>query len=114
MNKINTFFKKHKTKVIVYSSIFIVVLIISNILLNSAYSFVVSEYEKDPTCIQTCEDGINTLRKMKYYRNSKNYILRMKRSNVRTCMTKSKVGETIMRRSNVCTTWKPWKVGQNE
>ena len=70
MNKINTFFKKHKTKVIVYSSIFIVVLIISNILLNSAYSFVVSEYEKDPTCIQTCEDGINTLRKMKYYRNS--------------------------------------------
>ena len=80
MNKINTFFKKHKTKVIVYSSIFIVVLIISNILLNSAYSFVVSEYEKDPTCIQTCEDGINTLRKMKYYRNSKNYILRMKRS----------------------------------
>lgn len=80
LNKINTFFKKHKTKVIVYSSIFIVVLIISNILLNSAYSFVVSEYEKDPTCIQTCEDGINTLRKMKYYRNSKNYILRMKRS----------------------------------
>lgn len=34
MNKINMFFKKHKTKVIVYSSIFIVVLIISNILLN--------------------------------------------------------------------------------
>lgn len=34
LNKINMFFKKYKTKVIVYSSIFIVVLIISNILLN--------------------------------------------------------------------------------
>ena len=80
MNKFKSFCLNHKLKIILYGNLLIVALIISNILLNSTYEFVISEYEKDPTCIQTCEDGITTLKKMKYYKNSSNYILQMKRS----------------------------------
>ena len=84
MNKFREFVSTYKVKIIVYSCLLAASLIVANHLLKSTYDYVVTTYERNPNSIQICEDGIKTLSRMKYYKNSKNYIKEMKQSIVQS------------------------------
>ena len=72
-----SFWKGHKKKVIVYASLILVSIIANRIILKSVYDYTVEQYEQHGDCVQVCEDGIATFRRMKYYKNAKNYIRQM-------------------------------------
>ena len=80
MEKIKEYIKKHKISLSILMGLLVVAIIFALVQLETTYDFVVEQYETFPDDIQTCEDGVTALSRMKYYRNSRNYIRQMKRS----------------------------------
>lgn len=81
-NKLVGSLKTHKKKVIIYAVLILGVFITNRIILASVYDYVVDQYERNGNCAQVCEDGIDTFRRMKYYKQAKNYIRQMTISGV--------------------------------
>ena len=75
--KAGTLWHDHKIKVIVYAALFCLAIIANRIILKSVYDYTVDQYEQYGSCAQVCEDGIATFRRMKYYKQAKNYIRQM-------------------------------------
>ena len=80
MEKIKEYIKKHKISLSILMVLLVAAIIFALIQLETTYDFVVEQYETSPDDIQTCEDGVTALSRMKYYRNSRNYIRQMKLS----------------------------------
>ncbi|MBR1508072.1 MAG: hypothetical protein IJ619_08740 [Eubacterium sp.] len=80
--KITEFVKKHKVKIIIYASLFVVAIIVAAVLLESTYEYIVSGYEKDSYNIYVCEEGISTFKKMRFYKQSDHYINQMKKTGI--------------------------------
>ena len=80
MEKIRSYICEHKIRFIILSALLLGSIIFAWVQLELTYNFVIDEYEKGHDNIQTCEDGVTALSRMKYYKNSKNYIKQMKRS----------------------------------
>lgn len=80
MGKIKEYIKTHKISLGILVGLLVAAIIFALVQLETTYDFVVEQYETSPDDIQTCEDGVTALSRMKYYRNSRNYIRQMKRS----------------------------------
>ena len=80
MGKIREYIKTHKISLSILMGLLVAAIIFALVQLETTYDFVVEQYETSPDDIQTCEDGVTALSRMKYYRNSRNYIRQMKRS----------------------------------
>ena len=74
------YIKAHKIRLTILVLLLIAALIIALFSLESSYNYAISEYEMNPDNISACEDSIATLSRMKYYKNSRNYIRQIKRT----------------------------------
>ena len=78
--KIKNYILNHKIRLLILLVLLIGSVVFAMFSLNSTYNYVIDQYENGHDNIQVCEDGITTLNRMRYYRNSQNYIRQMKRS----------------------------------
>ena len=78
--KIKNYILNHKIRLLILLVLLIGSVVFAMFSLNSTYNYVIDQYENGHYNIQVCEEGITTLNRMKYYRNSQNYIRQMKRS----------------------------------